>query len=223
MTDVILAFWIAAAISFYGSLQLGLVNAAVIQTAIKKGSIPALLLALGGVLPEIPYVMIAMLSTNFTQYLQDHIHELGIIFGIIIIAIGFFQWFKKEKDELDDQKEDKSDKKLGFFFRGLLLAFLNPQLILFWAAVIVAIDAGATDFLTKSPPLIDFEVDSYFSPKWAFAFGAVFGAFVMLVIYILLVKKFRNKLNWKIVGIINKIIGSVFIVIGIYVIFSAFR
>lgn len=222
MSDAIIAFWIASAISFYGSLQLGLVNAAVIQTAIKKGTYPALMMAIGGVLPEIPYVLIAMLSVNFTQYLVEYSKELGFVFGGLIIAIGVFQWLKKEKEEISDRHKDQSQKKFGFFMRGLVLAFLNPQLIFFWAAVIVAIDSGAVDFLTNAPPLINFEIDFMISPKWSFAIGAAFGALVMLIIYILLVRKFRQKIDWKIIRIINKIIGTIFIIFGLYVMLRAF-
>jgi threonine/homoserine/homoserine lactone efflux protein len=222
MTDAIIAFWIASAISFYGSLQLGLVNAAVIQTAIKKGTLPALMLAIGGVLPEIPYVLIAMLSVNFTQYLVEHSKELGFVFGGLIIAIGIFQWLKKEKEEISDRHKDPSQKKFGFFMRGLVLALLNPQLILFWAAVIVAIDTGAIDFLTQTPPLINFEVEFMISPKWSFALGAAFGALVMLIIYIRLVRKYRQKIDWKIIRRINKIIGTIFIIFGLYVMLRAF-
>ncbi|MBT8326680.1 MAG: LysE family transporter, partial [Bacteroidia bacterium] len=63
--DGVIALFVAGVLSFWGSLQLGLVNVAVIETAISKGRKPAIWLAIGGVLPEIPYTLIAIYGTTY--------------------------------------------------------------------------------------------------------------------------------------------------------------
>jgi threonine/homoserine/homoserine lactone efflux protein len=81
----LLAFLFAAVISFWGSLQLGPVNVCVIETALSYGKRQALIVAFGGILPELIYSTLAVFGANWlVQYPQ-----FTLIFGWIIVLLLF--------------------------------------------------------------------------------------------------------------------------------------
>lgn len=74
---------------------MGLVNAAVIETAISRSEKSALWLAFGGVLPEIPYTLIAIFGTSYIAILEGYKMEMSIGMGIVFILIGLSYTLKR--------------------------------------------------------------------------------------------------------------------------------
>ena len=210
--DILFAFIIATVISFFGSVLLGLVNVAVIDTAINKSSKSALWLAFGGVLPEIPYVLIAVIGTAYVDQLAPYKQFIGIGVGIILLFMGLSNWFKKSTPKEVKVSETGA---LAHFGKGFLLALANPQLIFFWSTVLLLLQVGT---FTGGSPLINFEASGIISPKISFALGAPVGAFLILYLYVRLSAKYKEKLTSLIGDKMNKSIGLVFIAIGIFTI-----
>ena len=158
---------------------MGLVNAAVIDTAINRSEKSALWLAFGGVLPEIPYTLIAIFGTSYIAILEGYKMEMSIGMGIVFILIGLSYMLKK-KQEIKAQNVIQTGA-LANFSKGFLLAIANPQLIFYWSGYLIVFQTGT---FSNGKPFFTF-TDSVWDPtKWSFAIGASAGAFLILFIYI---------------------------------------
>ena len=213
--EVVVAFGVAVFFSFIGSVFLGLVNAAVIETAISRSEKSALWLAFGGVLPEIPYTLIAIFGTSYIAILEGYKMEMSIGMGIVFILIGLSYMLKKKK-EVKAQNSIETGA-LANFSRGLLLAIANPQLIFYWSGYLIVFQTGT---FSNGKPFFTF-TDSVWDPtKWSFAIGASAGAFLILFIYIKLSSIYKDQLVRLIGDKLSHIIGLIFIVMGIFTILS---
>ena len=212
--DVLLAFLIASVLSFFGSVFLGLVNVAVIDTAISKSPKSALWLAFGGVLPEIPYTLIAIIGTSYVEVLTEYQQYIAIGVGIIFIIMGVSYLLKKKKPKEVKRNTVNETGALNHFIKGFLLAIANPQLIFFWSSWLIAIQS-----LSGGEGLINFSNSLFFiSPNIAFAIGAAAGAFAILAIYVKLSSVYKDQLLKLIGDKLSSIVGGVFIVMGLFVI-----
>jgi|TARA_B110000093_G_scaffold121433_1_gene130135 threonine/homoserine/homoserine lactone efflux protein len=213
--EVVIAFGVAVFFSFIGSVFLGLVNAAVIETAINRSEKSALWLAFGGVLPEIPYTLIAIFGTSYIAILEGYKMEMSIGMGIVFILIGLSYMLKKKK-EVKAQNSIETGA-LANFSKGFLLAIANPQLIFYWSGYLIVFQTGT---FSNGKPFFTF-TDSVWDPtKWSFAIGASAGAFLILFIYIKLSSIYKDQLVRLIGDKLSHIIGLVFIIMGIFTILS---
>ena len=213
--EVLIAFGVAVFFSFIGSVFLGLVNAAVIETAIIRSEKSALWLAFGGVLPEIPYTLIAIFGTSYIAILESYKMEMSIGMGIVFILIGLSYMLKKKKEvKVQDVIETGA---LANFSKGFLLAIANPQLIFYWSGYLIVFQTGT---FSNGKPFFTF-TDSVWDPtKWSFAIGASAGAFLILFIYTKLSSIYKDQLLRLIGDKLSNIIGLVFILMGIITIVS---
>lgn len=213
--DALIAFIVATIISFWGSLQLGLVNVAVIETTLTKGGRYALLLAVGGVIPEIPYTLISIYGAEYIGTLEQHKTTIGLVIGIILILLGVYYLTKRAKPMEISESKSKYPRT-GAFAKGFGLAMLNPQLIFFWSGILILIETGSLNIYKHKTTMIDFGASGWISPKWSFAFGAAFGALAILSIYIFLARKFRSKISSKLSSKLNKLVGVFFVLLGLF-------
>lgn len=213
--DIFVAFGVAAFFSFIGSVFLGLVNAAVIDTAINRSEKSALWLAFGGVLPEIPYTLIAIFGASYVDVLANYKVHLSIGMGIVFIAMGLGYMFKK-REGVQHQKVIETGA-VANFSKGFFLALANPQLIFYWSGYLIVFQTGT---FTDGKPFFVFS-DSVLDPiKWSFALGAAAGAFLILFIYVKLSTVYKDQLMKLIGDKLSYIIGTVFIIIGLFTIFK---
>lgn len=210
--EVIGAFLVAAAASFYGSVVLGILNTAVIETALNENRRNAILVAIGGVIPEIPYTLIPLFFAHKLASIEAQTTIIGIIVGCILLAYGGYIIYSSYQEKEAKKTIYKEDSK-NPLVKGMLLGFLNPQLIFFWSAVIVLIESGTFNVFGR-------EIVSLTSlhSKIAFALGASSGALLILVIYARVASKYRDKLLNLIGSKLNMIVGLFFIIFGLIVI-----
>lgn len=195
------AFFVAFGLSFWGSLQLGIINIQVIHTTLHHHRHQAIMIALGGVVPEFIYTMVAIYSVDILSQNEALFSILEYLVVPVLIGMGLFMIFRKKR------KEIKPVTFTGSFVKGFVLASLNPQLITYWIAWLLVIH-----------DLINFEVYTVLSPRIAFGIGASAGAFAILRLFILLAERYKTLLNrWMKVDV-NVIIGSIFILAGIFVV-----
>lgn len=215
--EILIAFGVAVFFSFIGSVFLGLVNAAVIETAINRSEKSALWLAFGGVLPEIPYTLIAIFGTSYIAILENYKMEMSIGMGIVFILMGLSYIIKKKKKKDIKVQNVIETGALANFSKGFLLAIANPQLIFYWSGYLIVFQTGT---FSNGKPFFTF-TDSVWDPtKWSFAIGASAGAFLILFIYTKLSSIYKDQLIRLIGDKLSKIIGSVFILMGISTIVS---
>ncbi len=200
MMDFILFFFVAF-ISFAGSIQLGAVNLAVIQTTLNRGRTAGILVAIGGSIPEIIYATLALKGLSFLQNNEAIIKILNLLIIPVFLIIGLLNIFQKSKNI--EPLSIENDKKKVNFIKGFLLGMLNPQLLPFWFFVLV--------YLRK------YFIISSLSTKVSFVLGTASGAFAILFLFGYLAQRYRHRFEIIIKKYsFNKIFGYLFIGLAIF-------
>jgi threonine/homoserine/homoserine lactone efflux protein len=206
LADNIFLFLITAGISFLGSVQLGPVNATVLQTTLNKSLRAGLWVAFGGALPELFYATLAIgwseiLQTNnvLFEYLQLAVVPIFVVIGVLTI-VNQYKSSKQKKQPIN-----LSDK--APFLTGLTLGSLNPQLLPFWLTVLIYLNSY-------------FVIDSLGS-QVAFISGTAAGAFGILSIFAFATFRFRERLLRFFNRIpIGYVVGSIFIILSVFQLFK---
>lgn len=193
----LLAFIIAVLLSFWGSLQLGIVNVQVIHTALTKDKRHALLMAVGGALPEIIYATLAIVAVDQLKHYQQAIHLISLIIIPVFFGLGLYFLFKKST--VVQEKETAS----GDFITGFYLAMINPQLIIYWTIMFIYV----SEYINLDKGLL-------VSPKIFLVLGTAVGAFLALYFFIEIAIKYKSIILNKIGGKLDKIIGAIFLLLG---------
>ncbi len=200
MTYLII-FITAAFASFVGSLQLGPVNLGVIHTAISKDMRSALRVSFGGALPEVLYAFLAVQGIELLGTDSFVVRYATYFFAPVLIFIGIYTLLFKQKPT-EVVAESKSSKA-GDFGKGLLLALLNPQIFTYWIAVMIYISSTGL-----------FEVITW-TEKAGFVLGAAAGALGLFITFAAISSRNKDKINALFAGNINKVMGWIFIVLGV--------
>lgn len=131
-------FIFAAVASFIGSLQAGLVNTAVLAHTVQRGPAAGRRMAIGGSIPEILYAGVAYLFANaLLEKLGIGQDRIGIAVGIVLVGMGlYFTFIFKPKFD-----PERMEVKATGVRRGLVLGLANPQLVLFWCGIVLALHA----------------------------------------------------------------------------------
>lgn len=193
-------FFIAAVASFIGSLQAGLVNTAVLAHTVQRGPEAGRRLAIGGSIPEVLYASVAYLFSNtLLDRLGIEQEQIGTVVGIVLIGMGiyFTLLFKPRFDP------ERMEVKATGVRRGLVLGLANPQLMLFWCGVVLALHAYGIR-------------GQGFIGMVAFALGAFTGAILLLFQLVKLgqraverLRPERLRLLFRGVGVLLLIFGAV--------------
>lgn len=194
-----LAFLSASAISFWGSLQLGPVNACVIQTALHQGKKQALMVATGGVIPELIYSGIAVAGAGWIHARPEWLELFGWLFVAVLLTMGCYLILKPHKPPTL-----KPVSQTAGFLKGFLLALFNPQLLPFWLGILVYLEG-----------YIAFKQGTLFSPYIAFVAGTAFGAWVLLYFFTRLSIHYKEQLNRLLKQNLNRWVGGLFILMAV--------
>lgn len=200
MATIFLIFFLTAAISFMGSVQLGPVNAMVVQATIQKSLKAGLLVALGGAVPELIYSALALGGSRFLASNAVLLNALkwGIVPIFLLIGIvTIYNQTKKKESEISSQFVDKQPFAIGFS-----LGLLNPQLLPFWLSVLIYLKTF-------------FEIDTL-ATQAAFVAGTAAGALGILALFAWATHKYKEKLL-KIAHRIpmGYVVGVIFILMAI--------
>jgi threonine/homoserine/homoserine lactone efflux protein len=174
--------FIASFVSLLGSLQLGPVNLYVINTALESGKKQALLIAVGGSLPEFMYCAIAVYTGDLLaeSFVFNVILKYALVTVLIVLAFVFY--FKKPFQSNPKNFEKLKAQPFLYVFKGFSLAALNPQLLPFWILVRAYMCTSASICIETG------------TQKIAFIVGAGLGAFFLLVLFSSIVDKYRKQI-----------------------------
>lgn len=216
-----LIFLITFFISFVGSIHPGPLNLSVIQTSLQKGFFTALLLAFGGVIPEIIYGYFAVEGVMIFEKYPSVFHWMQWAVVPMLWGLGIQQIIASRQSKQILKNTKKSSLSVpkevstpgastlgastrGVSTRGFFLSLFNPQLLPYW--IVILINYQNYDFLK----IIEFQ------DKILFVFGASLGAFALNYLYAYTAYKHRERifmyLNQKKIG---QVIGGTFIIMGI--------
>ena len=191
-----------------------------LENSITKGIRSALAIDLGVMLSDIVYILLSVLFVDqINTLLTGKNKELfDILGGLIFIAFGLFNLFKKSKMHNGDQEleevtekyhlKESTDPKKNFglmIAKGFLLNFANPLVIFYWLSM-------ASVAKRESPDDSNGFLFLYL--------GIILTTFIAFdVIKIITAKKIRNLVTVQLLNLLNKFIGSVFIAFGLFFIF----
>lgn len=192
------ALFAATIISFWGSLQLGPVNVCVIETALAQGKRQALMVAAGGIIPELIYSAIAVLGSNLITQNPWFKQIFSWIFIIVLLILGIYNIFKTYKTQTINASAGAG------FLKGLFLALLNPQLFPFWLGILVFLKG-----------YLNFDQGTLFSPYLAFIAGTALGAWLLLYMFTRLAIAYKAKLEALLKNNLNKVVGFLFIALAL--------
>ena len=118
------------------ALLVGPVFFMIINTSIKKGFLPASMLAVGVLISDALFVVLTYFGSSVLFYLKSYDYVVGFSGGLLITAFGVFTFFKKPTvtadalEMIDDSKTRAIDVVKGFTMNSL-----NPSALLFWLGV----------------------------------------------------------------------------------------
>lgn len=197
-----LIFLLTFFISFVGSIHPGPLNLSVIQVTLKKGLGIGLLVALGGVIPEIIYGYLAVEGVMiFEQYPTVFtIMQWAVV--PILLVLGYLQ-VNSSKTNKTKIKNTESNH-INSVGKGFFLSLFNPQLLPYWIVILVNYQNYE---LLKINTLTD---------KLFFVLGTSTGAFALNYIYAYIAYKQREKIfKYLNQNRFEQIIGWTFIVMGL--------
>jgi threonine/homoserine/homoserine lactone efflux protein len=171
-------FAVTFIISFLGSVHPGPLNLSVIQTTLQKNIKNALCVALGGVIPEIIYGLMAIEGVLFFEKNPIVFQVMQWAVVPILLILGIMNLIKKSKksDEEAINKFKVNDlignyQLLAEIPKGFVLSIFNPQLCPFW--IVILINYQNHNFLKIND----------LTSKTTFVLGASLGAFALNYLY----------------------------------------
>jgi threonine/homoserine/homoserine lactone efflux protein len=199
MFHFVIIFFITAAISFAGSIQLGPVNLAIMQAVLENRRKSAVLIGVGVCIPEFIYSCFALFASAWLMQRHELLMILEWSIVPLLAGIGLFTFLKKQKPIQENAIEEAAS-----FLKGFLLSVLNPQLLPFWLTILVMLNGYNFFNITNT------------GDKIAFIAGTGCGEFLLISFVIWLTGKMReylvNKMkNWN----LNKVFGSLFMLLAL--------
>jgi threonine/homoserine/homoserine lactone efflux protein len=191
------------------SISVGPAMLALLQTSIKHGIKTGIFLALGIFTSDLIVVIGAYFGASQIVTNQDTHQIFGIIGGSVLIIFGLFQSLRRvqmnEQVEAINEIKIKKPGVLRYYFRGFVLNIANPFLWAFWITSVIAISS------------------SYGGNKLAVVlfFSGTLGTVLSLdILKAILANKIKVNTNPYIKLWINRIVGLIFILFGIFVIIN---
>lgn len=197
------------------SLMFGPAFFTLIQTSLERGFRPAFRLAFGIFLSDSLLVAISFLGASrlFSDPATSKI--IGVVGGIILVLIGIYTFRKKvqlQKVMENHGEEIRMPLHWKYFFKGFFTNMANPATWIFWFVSVGTISAKYT---TEAGEVVHFRVILFF----LMTLGTVFAMDTLKSFVAHRIKKF---INARTVGIVNKVVGVLLVLFGIYLLVSSF-
>ncbi len=188
------------AIGILISAPMGPIGMLCIQRTLNKGRWPAFFTGMGAALSDLIYCLLTGLGLSFiTDFVEANQLILQIIGSIVLAAFAFYLFRKNPARKLTTP-QDAPNTYWKDFVTGFLLTFSNP-LILFFIIGLFA----RFNFL-----LPEFRYYHYISGYIAIFGGAMLWWFTITFF----VNKVRSHFNVRSLWLINRIIGSILLVMS---------
>jgi threonine/homoserine/homoserine lactone efflux protein len=196
MQEFIWHFFIGFIVSFLGSLPIGTVNLAVVQTTVNSNFRTGFYFSLGATIIELIYSAIAI---KFIAYLLNN-QSVEVIIQIISVPVFIvlaILYFRKEEPSANTEI-----KRRRSFYNGLFIGLVNPLQIPFWIAY--GSYLLSNNWIKNEEFLIN-----------VFICGISLGTLLVLTLIAFLSKKIVASLELK-TRLVNRITAIVLILLAFY-------
>lgn len=126
------------------AVLIGPVFFALIETSIRKGFVAAVLFALGILLCDSFYFLLAFFGLTQLNQHFDIKGTMGVVGGVFLFGFGLFLVLKKKRDQTAENNIDAGISRsslLRSLLKGFVLNAVNPSVLLYWAGVVTAVSA----------------------------------------------------------------------------------
>jgi threonine/homoserine/homoserine lactone efflux protein len=214
----------AFGIGFLLSVMIGPVFFVLLETSITKGIKSALVLDFGVLLSDVMYVLFAAIFVDQLKSLDSGDNKIifGFVGGSIFIGYGLYNLLKKkvglknienpEVMELTASIAATPSQTKDYFLLGLkgfLLNLANPLVIFYWMSVM--------SLATQVSP-----ANSSFPWEFLFVCIVIITFFGIDVLKIFAAKKLRPLVTPNLLNALNRLIGIIFSLFGIFLILQNF-
>lgn len=186
------------------AILIGPVFFALLHTSMHKGFVAGLLLAVGISISDSIYIFITNFFVTTFSNLSRLEEVIGILGGIILVAIGVRTFLKKPRHEEDDSPNGKWHHA-GLIIKGMLLNFAHPGVLIFWLGVVSLISTTWDYSLNEKITLYSTTVATVFATDMLKAF---------------LANKISRFLTDNIMLWMNRVMGIILIAFGCHLFIS---
>lgn len=185
----------------------------ILQTSLEKGFKSAFWIANGIFLSDSLLVLVSFLGASrlFTDPSTGKV--IGIVGGIILVLMGVYTYRKKVVIKTSNESERLQPSSPGMYFlKGFLMNLANPGTWIFWFVTVGAITAQYT---TDSGEVVGFRVFIFFLITLCTIFS-------MDVLKSFIANKIKKIVNERTIKVVNKVVGVVLVLFGLYLLLSGF-
>ncbi len=189
------------AIGILISAPMGPIGMLIIQRTLSKGRWPAFFTGIGAALSDLFYCLLTGLGISFiTDFIEQHQFALQIVGGVVLAIFGAYLFQKNPTRSLKPTAV-ASTNYWSDLVTGFLLTFSNPLILFF----IIGLFARFNFILPEFGP-------HHFIIGYLMIFS---GALMWWYLVTFLVNKLRSRFNVRSLWLINRIIGSVLLIMAI--------
>lgn len=191
------------AIGILISAPMGPIGMLIIQRTLSKGRWPAFFTGIGAALSDLAYCLLTGFGISFiTDFIERNQQLLQIISGIVLVAFGLFLFRKNPTRALQPNSQTPSNNYFADIVSGFFLTVSNPLILFF----IIGLFARFNFILP----------DNFSTMHYVLAYMTIFaGALLWWYIVTMLVNRLRSRFNVRSLWLINRIIGSLLIIMAI--------
>jgi threonine/homoserine/homoserine lactone efflux protein len=195
--------------------MIGPVFFVLLETSITKGIRAALALDLGVLLSDLLYVLIAYVFYSEVASLssKDNRYIMNIIGGVLFLVYGIVTLLKKTKTDFEGNSTltiPNSKDMLVLVIKGFLLNLANPMVIFYWFSIMTLGNSYVDDTTTMQYPI------------FFFLLVIILTFFSFDILKIVGAKYLRPLVTNKLLNGLNKLIGIIFSLFGVFLILRSF-
>ena len=188
------------------SIMLGTVFFSLIKNSLSSGFKTGVYIAIGVILCDIIFITLAILSTEFANFLESNQDTISIVGGSVLLLMGLAM-FVRAKPKTDAGKDFKSSSKSAVYYigNGFLLNILNPVNFFSWLAI---------------SSLLKIKFHYQINDQIIYFTACLFSIFMVEIAIAYFASLLKKQMTDKLVQRINQASGLVFIGVGIKLILS---
>lgn len=189
------------------AIMIGPVFFFIINTSIKKGFSSAVLAAIGVMLSDAFFIMLAFFGSSVLLYLNEHQQTASMTGGLVISAYGLILIVREARVSARSLELPKEKSNPGVYvLKGFLLNSINPSVLLFWMVVAGTIPVKEQYSHLETITFYTCTLITILSADFLKAWSAT---------------RLRNIVTAKFLIWMNRVAGSVLIVYGISMVVKA--
>lgn len=198
------------------SLLLGPAFFTLLQTSLERGFRAAFWIAEGVFLSDACLVAISFLGASRLFANPTASKIIGLVGGTLLVLIGLYTFRKKviiiRPSLRTNNKLPETPAPGRYFLKGFFMNMANPGTWLFW---FVSVGAITAQYTTEDGHVVTFRVLLFFLITLSTVFS-------MDILKSFIANKIKGFINARTVRIINKVVGGLLMLFGLYLLLSSF-